>query len=207
MRILVDTNVLGQWIILKSSIGDDQEFERKILEAYGKRAQSYEFMEYILREEVLERVEVFYTDIILVELMNVLVEDFVYNSMWLEGVSPIYFQRYYQRYLPNWEELEGLILDALNAVSVIEQKFTKLPCEVEAPEDYYNLMYLLGRGGLKTQDAYIVSLAMKNGVEFLVTMDSDLLNLSRKRDVYELIRNSGLEIVKPKTMFNILRKL
>ena len=206
IRVLVDTNVLAQWYIIKSTVEGAEFFEKNIKEAYGRRAQSYEFVEYVIKNRP-KKATFYVNSVILSELMNVLVEDFVYNSMWMDGISPVYFQRYYTRYLPSEKDLEDIISEVLEATSIIEAVFEKLGCEIEGPADYYNVTYFLGRGGVKTQDAHLLAIALKSGIDFFVTMDSGILNLTRKKDVREFLEARRLNIVKPKTMYNILRKL
>ncbi|ALM74007.1 PIN domain-containing protein [Thermococcus barophilus] len=202
IKVFLDTNTIVHWAILKKGI---ERHGEGIIKKYRKLEQSYRLVEGAINEEF--KAEFYTSNLVLAEMTRAFADFLISEKMRSEGIAAIYWAKYFKDFLLTDEEFDEFIDAVIKLSNLIRERLNVIEDEVFEVEYY---PFFVARAGLMTQDAIILTTAIKSGMNYFVTMDRDfheLIKDKRLRRVKEFFKKRGFEIVKPKRMMQILEGL
>ena len=200
-KIFIDTNVLTHWIIITKmqELGKLRDIER-----YKKLKQSYRFVENALNYKY-KNVRLYISDLTLAELVKAVTDFIVYERMRLEGIAAIYWKKYAKDYLFKKDEFDEFLEDIITISNKLRESFNIIDSRFDV--EYYP--FFIARVGLDAHDALLLSTAIKEKMNYFVTMDRDFLDIVSNDNTYKFVRESfekiDFRIVKPAKIMEILR--
>jgi len=201
VKVFIDTNTIVHWLVIKKMM---EEHGTEILEKYRRLRQSYEFVEAVLSGK-FKNAEFYISRLTLAEMTKAILDFIVYEKMRLDGVAAIYGMKYFKDYLLTDEEFDSFLEGIIEAFNVIESGLNVLEDDLSDLEYY---PFFVARAGLRTQDAILLTTAIRHEMDYFVTMDRDfhdLLEDKRIRDrTRKFFEERNFRIVRPGRMMQIL---
>ncbi|MCD6372883.1 MAG: PIN domain-containing protein [Thermococcus sp.] len=203
VKVFIDTNTIVHWLVIKKMV---EEHGNKILEKYKRLKQSYEFIEAVL-SGTFENAEFYISRLTLAEMTKALVDFIVYEKMRLDGVAAIYGMKYFKDYLLADEEFDSFLEGIIEASNVLQSGLNVLEDDLSDLEYY---PFFVARAGLRTQDAILLTTAIRHEMNYFVTMDRDFHDLLKDKRIKErtkkFFEDRNFRIVKPGRMMQILEE-
>ncbi|GEM_PF-6304929 len=204
VNVFIDTNTIVHWLIIKKMM---EEHGSGILEKYKRLKQSYEFVEVVLSGK-FENAEFYISRLTLAEMTKAILDFIVYEKMRLDGVAAIYGMKYFKDYLLTDEEFKSFLEGIIEAFNVLEGKLNILEDDLS---DLVYYPFFVARAGLRTQDAILLTTAIRHDMNYFVTMDRDFHDLLEDKRIRERTRKffekRNFHIVKPRKMMQILEEM
>lgn len=201
IKVFIDTNTIVHWLVIKKMM---EEHGKEILERYKRLKQSYEFVEAVLSRK-FKNAEFYISRLTLAEMTKAILDFIVYEKMRLDGVAAIYGMKYFKDYLLTDEEFDSFLEGIIEAFNVLESELNVLEDDLSDLEYY---PFFVARAGLRTQDAILLTTAIRHEMDYFVTMDRDfhdLLEDKRIRDrTRKFFEEKNFRIVRPGRMMQIL---
>lgn len=201
VKVFIDTNTIVHWLVIKKMM---EEHGTEILEKYRRLRQSYEFVEAVLSRK-FKNAEFYISRLTLAEMTKAILDFIVYEKMRLDGVAAIYGMKYFKDYLLTDEEFDSFLEGIIEAFNVLESELNVLEDDLSDLEYY---PFFVARAGLRTQDAILLTTAIRHEMDYFVTMDRDfhdLLEDKRIRDrTRKFFEERNFRIVRPGRMMQIL---
>ena len=201
IKVFIDTNTIVHWLVIKKMM---EEHGTEILEKYRRLRQSYEFVEAVLSRK-FKNAEFYISRLTLAEMTKAILDFIVYEKMRLDGVAAIYGMKYFKDYLLTDEEFDSFLEGIIEAFNVLESELNVLEDNLSDLEYY---PFFVARAGLRTQDAILLTTAIRHEMDYFVTMDRDfhdLLEDKRIRDrTRKFFEERNFRIVRPGRMMQIL---
>ncbi|EEB74353.1 PIN domain-containing protein [Thermococcus sp. AM4] len=204
IKVFIDTNTIVHWLVIKKMM---EEHGKEILEKYKRLKQSYEFVEAVLSRK-FKNAEFYISRLTLAEMTKAILDFIVYEKMRLDGVAAIYGMKYFKDYLLTDEEFDSFLEGIIEAFNVLESELNVLEDDLSDLEYY---PFFVARAGLRTQDAILLTTAIRHEMDYFVTMDRDfhdLLEDKRIRDrTRKFFEERNFRIVRPGRMMQILEEI
>jgi len=201
VKVFIDTNTIVHWLVIKKMM---EEHGTEVLEKYRRLRQSYEFVEAVLSRK-FKNAEFYISRLTLAEMTKAILDFIVYEKMRLDGVAAIYGMKYFKDYLLTDEEFDSFLEGIIEAFNVLESELNVLEDDLSDLEYY---PFFVARAGLRTQDAILLTTAIRHKMDYFVTMDRDfhdLLEDKRIRDrTRKFFEERNFRIVRPGRMIQIL---
>lgn len=199
VKVFIDTNTMVQWAILRKAI---ETHGAEVINRYRKLEQSYRLVEGAINGRF--RVGFYASNLALAEMIKAFSDFLISEKMRYEGVAAIYWGRYFKDFLLTDDEFDEFLEAVIELSNLIRDKLNVINDEILDLEIY---PFFVARGGLKTQDAILLTTAIKNSMNYFVTMDRDfhdLLKDGMMRTVKEHFKRINFEIVRPGRMIQLL---
>ena len=200
VKVFLDTNTIVHWAILRKGI---EEHGPEIVKKYRRLEQSYRLVEKALKGEV--GAEFYTSNLGLAEMTKALADFLISEKMRSEGITSLYWGRYFKDFLLTDDEFDDF-LDGVIALSNLLMERLNILEDVLFDVEYYP--FFVARAGLNTQDAILITTAIRHGMNYFVTMDRDFHDLLRdkriKDRVQSFFKQRNFSIVKPERMIQIL---
>jgi len=200
VRVFVDTNTIVHWAILRKGI---ERHGKELVKKYRKLEQSYRLIEGAINGEF--NAEFYTSNLALAEMTRAFADFLISEKMRSEGIAALYWGKYFKDFLLTDEEFDEF-LDAIIKLSNLLGERLNVIDDVVFDVEYYP--FFVARAGLMTQDAILITTAIKHGMNYFVTMDRDFHDLLKDRRIRDRTRKffeeRNFRIVRPGRIMQIL---
>ncbi|KUH34120.1 hypothetical protein APY94_03395 [Thermococcus celericrescens] len=203
VKVFVDTNTIVHWAILKKGI---ERHGEGLINKYRKLEQSYRLVEGAINGTF--KAEFYTSNLALAEMTRAFADFLISEKMRSEGIAALYWGKYFKDFLLTGEEFDEFLDAIIKLSNLIRERLNVIEDSVFDVEYY---PFFVARAGLMTQDAILITTAIKHGMDYFVTMDRDFHDLLEDKRIRKRTRKffeeRNFKIVRPGRMIQILEGL